>query len=542
MLWVGLHFPGLSLESLLATLPPASRRGPVALLAQHRITHANAEARTRGVQAGMKRATALALAPQLVLAEADAARDAAALQAVVHVALAFTPAVSVFAAAGVLLEVQASLRYFGGAESLRRRLHAALEPLGHEAVCASAPTAQGAVILSQQPPRAPATGWHCTDLPPLHRALAHAPVNLLDSAQPHLDTLTGMGLRCLGDVRRLPREGLARRFGEALLDEIDRAWGHKPDPRPALTLPAVFDSQVELFARADTTEQLLHGAEVLLARLVAWLSAQHAFVRRFRLVLKHEGRWRDGGVPAVTAVDIALAQPSRDADHLQSLLRERLAALQLPAPTLDIALHASDIARQPPPNTELFPSARSEREGLTRLIERLQARLGPEQVQRLVRVADHRPECSGRVQPFEVGVLPERPPDTLPASRASRTRARAGPRDPRDDPALPAPLKAVIEARARPVEAARTVPSARPVWLLPEPLPLAERQSRPVFDGQVLHLLCGPERIESGWWDNALAERDYFIASTRDGALVWLYRARLPLSGGEGWFLQGLYG
>ena len=49
-------------------------------------------------------------------------------------------------------------------------------------------------------------------------------------------------------------------------------------------------------------------------------------------------------------------------------------------------------------------------------------------------------------------------------------------------------------------------------------------------DGQALHLLSGPERIETGWWDSALAGRDYFIAAAADGALVWIYRERLPLS------------
>jgi protein ImuB len=83
------------------------------------------------------------------------------------------------------------------------------------------------------------------------------------------------------------------------------------------------------------------------------------------------------------------------------------------------------------------------------------------------------------------------------------------------------------------------------VWLLPQAQPLAERQLRPLLDGRPLQLLCGPERIESGWWDAALAERDYFIAQTSDGALVWIYRARLPLSASQpqpGWFLQGLFG
>ena len=87
--------------------------------------------------------------------------------------------------------------------------------------------------------------------------------------------------------------------------------------------------------------------------------------------------------------------------------------------------------------------------------------------------------------------------------------------------------------------------SARPVWLQPVPEPLVERNARPLLDGRPLGLLSGPERIESGWWDEALAERDYFIAEAADGALVWIYRARLPLSADareSGWFLHGRFG
>ena len=113
MLWIGLHLPALSLESFAATLGPAQAGQPVALLDAHRIVQADAAAQALGVQAGMKRATALALAPELLLGQADAWRDAQALRAVAHAALAFTPAVAL-AGEGVRLEVQGSLRYFGG--------------------------------------------------------------------------------------------------------------------------------------------------------------------------------------------------------------------------------------------------------------------------------------------------------------------------------------------------------------------------------------------------------------------------------------------
>ncbi len=496
MLWIGLHMPALPLESFAATLAGGLNGQPLALVDAHHIVHANPMAQALGVQPGIKRVTALGLAPHLLLGQADEIRDAQALLSVAHAALAFTPAVSLVPPHGVLLEVQASLRYFGGRDALLQRLRTALAPLGHRVQAASAPTAQGAAWLSRLH-----DGLACADEATLHRQLNAAPLGVLGCAPTHGEVWRALGLRRVGELRQLPRGGLARRFGEALLHELDCAYGTRPDPREPLRLPPVFHSQLELFARADTTEQLLHGAQVLLARLVGWLSAQHAFVRRFELRMKHEPRWRrEAESPTHTLLEVALAEPSRDAAHLLVLLRERLAALQLPAPTLELALHASDIAHRAAPNDELFPTATSEREGVLRLIERLQARLGREQVRRLVPVADHRPEKATLQQPVVL--------TSLSAQGASRPPRSPG----------PAPTASAL---------------AQPVWLLAQPQALREDQSRPLIDGRPLHLLAGPERLESGWWDGELAERDYFIAQTREGALVWLYRSRLPV-GGDG--------
>jgi protein ImuB len=103
------------------------------------------------------------------------------------------------------------------------------------------------------------------------------------------------------------------------------------------------------------------------------------------------------------------------------------------------------------------------------------------------------------------------------------------------------PARAAAHALVKVSSLAATL--VRPVWLLQQAEPLRERASGPLLDGQALQLLSGPERIESGWWDAALAERDYYIAQLADGALVWIYRGRLPLSTpAQGWFLQGRFG
>ena len=498
MLWLGLHAPWLSLEAFCATLSAAEAARPVALVAEHRVAAVNRAAAERGLKPGQKRATALALAADLLVGQADATRDAAALQALAHTALAFTPMVQVDDAHTVLLEVQASLRYFGGHARLLGRLRQALAPLGHRVQIASAPTPLGAALLCRWRDDL-AEGAHATNAGALRRLLDGAPVWLLGPGREHWEALQGMGLQTLSDLRVLPRAGLARRFGAGLLDDLDRALGQRPDPRTPLVPPPVFESRLELFARADTTAQVLAAAGVLLARLVAWAEARHARVAAFTLTMQHEPR-RHATTAVATTLRIELAEPALDAAHLQLLLRERLARVELAAPTLDLLLRCHEVMHGAPPNGELFPTRQSQAEGLTRLLERLRARLGDAQVLRVVPRADHRPEHACVLQPVH-------------------------------EPA----------ATPLPMPPANDLPLHRPTWLLPVPVALAERGALPLFEGRELQLLSGPERIESGWWDGALAARDYFIAQAADGALVWIYRERLPQPGPQ-WFLQGRFG
>jgi protein ImuB len=603
MLWLALHLPSLSLEAFCAALPcepataGAAAAGPVALVAEHRITEINAAAASCGLRTGMKRATALALAPDLLLGEADPARDAAALRAVAHAALAFTPSVTLQEGQPtVLMEVRASLRLYGGLAALHSRLREALAPLGHHVQIAAAPTALGAVVLARWGREAagtaadfdPVLGPHATRASELARLLSRAPVWLLGPGREHWEALQGMGLRTLSDLRELPRAGLARRFGEGLLQDLDRALGRAPDPRRWLELPTRFETRLELHQRADSTEQVLVAAGVLLARLVVWAQARQGRIAAFTLAMQHEPRHQArifqgdgegggqgggrvsgrvsgrGGTPAsATELRIELAEPALDTAHLQLLLRERLARVVLVAPTLELRLRCKELASGAPPNGELFPTRGSEALGLARLLERLRARLGDAQVQRLEPVADHRPERSSRGVPAlgEVGKAAARAKAAVQASpRTRRQGTRVVPAS--ASQALPLHPHGSLEGQAEPVPPRprldplgnSALPLHRPVWLLPEPVPLPERHALPLLDGQPLQLVSGPERIEAGWWDGELAVRDYFIALAADGSLVWVWRRRLPSApaggiDGQGrevvgdvqWMLQGRF-
>ncbi|MFZ5547203.1 MAG: DNA polymerase Y family protein [Pseudomonadota bacterium] len=574
MLWLAVHLPLLSLESLAALLPPCQAAGPVALVAQHRIVAANAAAQSRGVVPGMKRATALALAADLHLGAADQTRDAEALLRVAHSLLAYTPTVVLAPPDTVVIELQASLRCFGGVARLWRRLAGTLASLGYRVQRGHAPSALAAELLARwrddpEPPglltRTPLRpGPDATSPDPAWQALpgrlGELPASWLAHDATVLAQLEAIGLRTLADLQRQPRAGLARRFGVGMLAALDQAWGRAPDPRQPIEPPLEFHSEVDLWARADDAEALLSGASVLLGRLLAWAQARHARVQSFQLVLHHESRLRENSQGAAGAhlstLEITLGEPTGDARHLQAVLRERLAREPLAAPVLSLGLVCDTPVLGPPPNGELFPSQAGQREGLSRLVERLQARFGPGAVQRPALQADHRPERATVLQPF--------------------------------GPAAAAPL---------PGPAPRMT---RPAWLLPAPQPLHERDGGPWWQGRRLHLLAGPERIESGWWDMGRASegheaaglrgrarhpaegdiaaweqpgtgrhhetpgprsaahpargctaawerpgagRDYFVAQAEGGPLLWVFRLRpAPPAGEPGWFLHGCFG
>ena len=193
-------------------------------------------------------------------------------------ALQFTPRVAQVDEA-LLLEVAASLRLWGGGKRLLRRLLAECEPLANAqwAQGASSLTALGLLRLKLRGEAAPA------------RLPQDLPLEVLSCAREHVAILERTGCRTWGDLRALPRAGVARRFGAGLLDALDAAYGERPERYCWLQLPEEFDLKFELAALATTAPELMWSAQRLLTHLQVWLQARHRGV----LVLEL-GRWTCG--------------------------------------------------------------------------------------------------------------------------------------------------------------------------------------------------------------------------------------------------------
>jgi protein ImuB len=471
-MWIAIRLPRLPLEIFLRG---SSAPEPFALEERHRVFACDRKALARGVRAGMAVSAALALAPRLRVSPRDPAAETEALLGLAGWAAQFTPSVALEFPDAVLLDAAGSLKLFGGLESLLVRLRRELADMGWSAALAGAPTPRGAYWLAFA-----GCERFLVSAAELERALAELPVSVLRCDDETREALAAIGVRSLGELLALPREGVARRFGRRLLDLLDRALGRLPDPRNFFVPPARFRAAIELPAEVTQAEALLFAAKRLIVQLAGFLAARSSGAQRFVFRFRHRDR-------AATGVAIGLVAPSRDADHFSLLARERFSNLVLAEPVREIVLEAEDLVPLAGRDLGFILEQGKPPGDWECLVERLRARLGAEAVCGVITRAEHRPEL---------------------ASEAADPGAKA----------LPLAF------------------GERPLWLLHRPKPLEEIGERPHHEGP-LELLAGPERIESGWWDGGDVTRDYFIARMQNRALVWIYRER----GGGGWYLHGLF-
>jgi protein ImuB len=428
-------------------------------------------------------------------------------------ALALTPRVSLMEDA-VVMEVGASLRLFGGLSRLLQKLlaiHKDHKDAGDAYVLMGA---QGQTALA-------ALGRLRTGLPwreSSRLTLGALPLACLGAARPHLAVLERLGCRRWDDLRQLPRDGVARRFGQPLLDAIDQAFGHQPETHAWLELPEVFAQQLELPTLVEHAAALMPGVKRLLTHLRLWLIAHGSGVLGLVLSWQLDPR-RD--VARRGELTLRLTEATQDMTHVERLLAEHLGQLQLPAPAHTIGLRSLETRPLVSTTLSLLPDERLQGDTLAQLIERLGARLGPAQVQRWQPVARH---------------VPERMQHWLPAQRLPSRPAR----------------KAQSLA---PELNTRSADELLPSWLLECPLPLSMQGERPCYEGP-LTLLVGPQRLETAGWaahtdsaggsaapPEAPVMRDYFVARSDKAGLLWIFRER-PSGHQEapaGWYLHGLF-
>jgi protein ImuB len=482
LLWLAVRFCELPRAAL------ADTGGLAAVIeglpGRQRVVAVSPAAQAQGLMPGLSRSAAEVRLPAVMLVPRAPVLEARALQERARRAFALTPFVSLEAPDTLLLEIAGSVRLFGGLEALLQQADALLGTQQLPVTCAVAPTVQAALWLVRGRP-----GTCVRTAAELPGALAAVPLAVTGWDDAVLSTCERLGVTTVGELARLPRDGIARRLAPQVPRCLDRAFGREPEPRRRHVVPERFTETVEPPAEIIGTDALQPWCERLFAAQERYLVQRDAAVSQCRLRLRHRG----DQAPTVVVLERALSS-ARAAEWLL-LLGERLGRLTLQAPVIAVSLRSGPVLPAVPLGGGLVEDAQVRQAAAARLLDRLRARLGEAAVHALSLVPEHRPESAYR---------------------------RVGP---------------VWPVVAEPLDDVPTTP--RPCWLLTAAERLMLRGGRPWYDG-ALTLQSGPERIESGWWSGAGIARDYYVARTAGGVRLWIYRQRDADGAGE-WYLHGVF-
>jgi protein ImuB len=478
-----------------------------------RIVEANAAARERGVVPDLTEAQARARCPALVSRPWSEAQVASAREALLHAALAVSPRVEDGGPGLVHVDLDGLERLFGDEPKVAARLVRQARAVGLPARVGIAGSRIAAWVAARGDGRV-------TIVPPgrERETLAVVPLGVLDLPEPLALTLERWGVRTLGELAALPRDGLALRLGPAGLRLHDLALGRDRDPFRPWTPPPFWEEAQALDWEADDLVALAAVLRAVLERLTARLAAAHVAADRLDVRLELASGARHERT-------VALAYPTRDAGLMLTLLRFDLEAHPPEAPVTAVALTAHPV-RERVGQGGLWQPPQPVHRDLAAVLVRLAELVGPGDCGSPVLDDSHRPDAFTLV-PFAPGAL------------GGRARARhgawGGEPSPRGQPSASeaggplapgAPPPALVLRRVRP----------------PRPVEVVTRGGRPARvrwgDRPSAVVACaGPWRTSGEWWDVRAWSRDEWDVQLDDGPLC-----RLALDHRTGrWLLDGVY-
>lgn len=464
----------------------------------------------------------------------------------------------------IFLDVTGLAHLFDGEDQLANRLLQHLEQQGYLPRIAVASTVGSAWAFARF-----CAGQHFQQhqhplcLAPADEAerLEQLPILALRLDSATTDTLYQLGIRTLSQLKRLPRNDLAMRFGDCIHRRLDQLTGDLEEPVVARHKPSEFIAEQLLEFPTHHRETL----EVMIQRLVIDLCQQLS--SRQQGALEWHIRLNCQTGPPIT-FQVNLFQPTATVDHVMPLVAMQLEQALSPVTrkvkkrqrSKQVNTQAAPSNSAQAPATSSFPSdpqfhryttveitevqvivhshvllvqqqrklfdenPQLDRQALSHLISRLASRMGARSIVYPTLQSGAQPEYSFRFKPLV---------DSRRRTRRQVTRGKS-----------------------------QSHLLARPARLLRRPLPLKTLQvcqdhtsaescleiislQSPddnqhlveSFTDQRVVARSGPERIETGWWRGRTVCRDYWRVATETGQHYWIYCDRRT----KRWWLHGVF-
>ncbi|MGV8879736.1 MAG: Y-family DNA polymerase [Sphingobacteriaceae bacterium] len=458
------------------------------------ITATSLLAQSHGTAVGMAVADAKAIVPGLVVIDELPDQATKLLKALGEYCIRYSPMITVDLPAGLIMDITGCAHLWGGEREYLNHIVTHLGIKGYQvrgAIADTAGTAWGVARFAKVKPII-APGEQLNALFSLPPAALRLETNILERLQK-------LGFYTIKSFIGITRSVLRRRFGQDLLLRLDQALGNEEESLPLLQPVEPYQERLPCLEPIRTAIGIEIGTKILLEKLCVRMAGEGKGVRT--AILKC---YRMDGQMVCAAIGTNRA--SHDINHLYKLFELKIPLIE---PALGIELFILEAPKVEDVETEQealwSPQGGSLTDkNLAELLDRLANKVGESSIHRYLPQESYWPERSIKITPSLLAK-----PKT--AWRKDRPR-----------PLLLLPKPERIQVTA----------------LLPDnpPMLFIYKSER-----HIIKKADDAERIESEWWLEEGAHRDYFVVEDQEGRRYWLFKSGHYSENTPQWFIHGFF-
>lgn len=445
-----------------------------------------------GIAPGMVVADVRAILPSVEVFPDDPATTDKLLKDLAEWFLRYTPVPAIDPPDGLMLDITGCTHLWGGELSYLKSIIIRLRKGGYDVKAAIADTIGTAWAMAR-------FGKNGAIVEPGRQseALRSLPPAALRLDNSILQRLEKLGFRQIGQLNRIPRTNLRRRFGDVLLTRLGQALGTEPELLNPVKSPPLYQEWLPTLEPIRTAK----GIEIALQRLLDTLCERFFNEGKGMRTGTFKGYRVDGKIEQIS---IGTNRASRNAAHLFKLFELKIPEIE-PALGIELfVLEATLVEEVSETQEALWSMGNSDHAAIAELLDNIAGKVGMKSIHRYLPQEHHWPEASIK----EVSSLVEEP------------------------------------------ETAWRTDRPRPLHLLPHPEPIEVMVALPDYPplhfrykGNLIKVAKadGPERIEQEWWLQTGPPRDYYYVEDENGARYWLFRLGTYGNGEPRWFLHGFF-
>ncbi|SEL11115.1 protein ImuB [Colwellia chukchiensis] len=527
MLWLYINFPSLQLDGLQVShnqCPIRKETEHAAAIVivdgkKNSIVQLNHHAQEQGLKLGMGLAMAASLADKLCVIPYDAEHETAHLMTLAEQLYSVSASIALFPPHGVALRVDDMLRLYKNLSHFVASIRSLLAPFELNAVFACANSVMSAQVLA-------CAGINLLSTAPekISVAIKKLPIARLFISRKAKASLARIGVKTIAQLQQLNQADLAKRLDQSSMNYLAQLNGKSSKSLVFYQPKHVFEHSMELLFDMHTMALLLQPIKRLLLMLERYLQARNLLCIAVNVTFFYSQQIQSESTQAAQqSLLVSSASAEYQAQYWLKLMHLKLEHIKLSAPVNRVSLSVKQYQANTGAIDDLFHGRKGQL-SIAQLASLLENKLGEEKVLGLQLGNDHRAEFASHYLPF------------LKLTHLEQGLNNRQPRQQQGGNSQQKCADSKDQSRA-----CRQLP-LRPSLMLAQPEPL-------LFS---IDVLSGPERIETAWWQLAVADsrnsdlaaaqqtehylRDYFIAKNEQGQCCWVYRDR-----NQHWYIHGYF-